>query len=159
MGIRFLTDSKSLRKKVDSSAKAVYKKARLKIVIPFMSALFLINSKRTSKACINRYPKMGSLWRAPFSKLKYRVVKPPFITHDCCLFNKTFIQCMKLLPKPNLLKHLIENHDLMNQALFQYPLQQDNEKYVTHFNYIITSFPATFTYISIFNISCLIRGY
>ena len=48
-----------------------------------MSALFLINSKRTSKASINRYAEMGSPWRAPFSKLKYGVVKPPFITHDC----------------------------------------------------------------------------
>ena len=69
-----------------------------------MSALFLINSKRTSKASINRYAEMGSPWRAPFSKLKYRVVKPPFITHDCCLFNKTFIQCMKFSPKPNFFK-------------------------------------------------------
>ena len=54
VSIRFLTDSKSLRKKVESSAKAVYKKAWLKIVIPLMSASFLINSKRTSKASINR---------------------------------------------------------------------------------------------------------
>ena len=48
-----------------------------------MSPLFLINSKRTSKANINRYAKMGPPWRAPFSKLKYAIVKPPFITHDC----------------------------------------------------------------------------
>ena len=40
VSIRFLTDSKSLRKKVESSAKAVYKKAWLKIVIPLMSSLF-----------------------------------------------------------------------------------------------------------------------
>ena len=87
-----------------------------------MSSLFLINSKRTSKASINRYAEMKSPWRAPFSKLKYRDVKPPLITHDCCLFNKTFIQCMKFSPKPNFLKQIIENHDLMNQTLFQYPL-------------------------------------
>ena len=70
-----------------------------------MSALFLINSKRTSKASINRYAEIGSPWRAPFSKLKYRVVKPPFKTHDC-LSNKTFIQCMKFSPKPNCFKAL-----------------------------------------------------
>ena len=104
VSIRFLTDSKSLRKKVESSAKAVYKKVWLKIVIPLMSSLFLINSKRTSKASIKRYAEMGSPWRAPFSKLKYWVAKPPFITHDCCLFNKTFIQCMKFSPKPNFFK-------------------------------------------------------
>ena len=73
--IRFSNDNKSLRKKVESSAKAVWKKAWLKIVIPLMSALFLINSKRTSKASINRYGEMGSPWRARFSKLKYGVVK------------------------------------------------------------------------------------
>ena len=59
VSIRFLTDSNSWRKKVESFAKAVYKEAWLKIVIP-VSALFLINSKRTSKASINRYAKMGS---------------------------------------------------------------------------------------------------
>ena len=48
-----------------------------------ISALFLINSKRTSKASINSYAKTGSPWSAPFSKLKYRVVKSPFTTHDC----------------------------------------------------------------------------
>ena len=71
-----------------------------------MSELYLINSKRTSKASINRYAEMESPWREPFSKLKYRVVKPPFIMHYCCLFNKTFIQCMKFSPKPNLFKAL-----------------------------------------------------
>ena len=55
MPIRFLTYNKSLRKKVESFTKAMHKIARLKIVIPFMSALFLINSNRTSKAIINRY--------------------------------------------------------------------------------------------------------
>ena len=54
VSVRFLTDSKSLRKKIESSARAVYKKAWLKIIIPRMSASFLINSKRTSKASINR---------------------------------------------------------------------------------------------------------
>ena len=65
---------------------------------------------------------MGSPWHIPFSRLKYRVVKPPFITHDCCLFNKTFTQCMKFSPNQLFLKQTIENHDLMNQTLFQYPL-------------------------------------
>ena len=47
----------------------MYKKAWLKI----MSALFLINLKKTFKASINKYADMGSHWRAPLSKLKYGV--------------------------------------------------------------------------------------
>ena len=91
VSIRFLTDNKSLRKKVGLSAKTGYKKTWLKIVVLLISALFLINSKRTSKASINRFAEMGSSLRAPFSKLKYGVVKLPLITHDCWLFNNTFI--------------------------------------------------------------------
>ena len=97
VSIGILTDNKSLRKKVQSSAKTVYKKTRLKIVIPLMPALFLINSKRTSKASINKYADMGSSWRVPFSKVKYGVVNPPLITHDCWLFNNIFFfHCMKI---------------------------------------------------------------
>ena len=59
VSIKFLIDSNSLRKNAESSAKAVYKKVWLKIVIPLMSALFFINLKRTSKAGINRYAEMG----------------------------------------------------------------------------------------------------
>ena len=71
-----------------------------------MPALFLINSKKTSKARTNKYAEMGSPWRAYFPKLKYRVVKPPFIKHGWWLFNNTFIQCMKFSPKPNLFEIL-----------------------------------------------------
>ena len=39
-----------------------------------MSALFLINSKRTSKASIDKYADMESPWRTPFSNLNYGVV-------------------------------------------------------------------------------------
>ena len=46
-----------------------------------MPALFLINSKKTSKARISKYAEMGSPWLAYFPKLKHRVVKPPFIKH------------------------------------------------------------------------------
>ena len=74
MLVRLLTDNKSLRKKFESSTKAVYKKVWLKIVIPIMSTL-----KRTSKASINMYADMGSPWCEPFSKLKYGIVNPPFI--------------------------------------------------------------------------------
>ena len=83
MSIRFFTDNKSLREEVESSAKAVCKKAWLKIVVPLMLALFLINSKENSKASKNRYAEMEPPWLTPFSKLKYGVVKPPFVTHDC----------------------------------------------------------------------------
>ena len=48
-----------------------------------MSALFSINSKRTFETSINKYAETESPWRAPFSKLKYGVVNPPFVTHDC----------------------------------------------------------------------------
>ena len=63
-----------------------------------MSTLLLINSKKTS---VNRYADMGPLWCAPFSKLKCGDVNPPLYI---------FIQ------------YMIENHDLKNQKLFQYPL-------------------------------------
>ena len=59
VSIRFLTDNKSLKKKVKSSAKVVYKKSWLKIVFPLVSALFLTKSKRTSKAIINKYANTG----------------------------------------------------------------------------------------------------
>ena len=54
VSIRLLTDNKSLREKVESSTKAVYKIAWLKIVVPLMSSLFFINSKRTSKSNKNK---------------------------------------------------------------------------------------------------------
>ena len=106
---RLMTHNKSLRKKVESSVKVVYKKAWLKIVILLMSALLLINSKRTSKAIVNRYAHMVSPWCVTFSKLKCGVVNSPFITNDCWSFY-IFIQ------------YMIENHDLKNHTLFQYPL-------------------------------------
>ena len=53
------SENKLLRKKVESSAKALSKKAWLRIVISLMSALFLINSKRTSIASINKYAGKG----------------------------------------------------------------------------------------------------
>ena len=59
MSIRFLTDNKSLRKKVGSNAMVVFKNALLKIVITLMPALFLINSKRTSKVNIKHCGQPG----------------------------------------------------------------------------------------------------
>ena len=50
-----LTEEMSLRKKVELSAWAVNKNVRSYRVIPFMSTLFLIKAKRTSKATIKRY--------------------------------------------------------------------------------------------------------
>ena len=32
---------------------------------------------------MKRYAETGSPWRAPLSSLKYWVVVPPFMTHDC----------------------------------------------------------------------------
>ena len=93
------------------------KKAWLKIVIRLMPVLFHINSNRTSKSSRNRYADIGWPWSTPFSKLKYGVVNPPFITHDGWSFN-IFMQYLKYSPKPN----LRENQDLKNQTLFLYPL-------------------------------------
>ena len=67
ISVKCLTN-KSLRKKVESSAKAVYKKAGLKILIHLMSTIFLINSKRSPKGSINKYADMGSTWHALYSK-------------------------------------------------------------------------------------------
>ena len=92
VSIRILTDNKSLRKKVESSTKTVYKIAWLKIVIPLMSALFFVDSKRTSISNKNKQVDMRSPWCAPFSDLKCGVVNPPFIMHGCWSFNNTFIQ-------------------------------------------------------------------
>ena len=47
---------------------------------------------------------MGSPWCAPLSNLKYFVVIPPFMMHDSWLFNRVFIDLMKVLPNPYLLR-------------------------------------------------------
>ena len=98
VSIGFSNYNKSLRKKVESSVKAVWKKVWLKIVIPLMSALFLINSNRTSKASINRYDEMGSPWLARFSKLKDGDVKSPSLLkkrlwHSC--FPVNFVKFLR----------------------------------------------------------------
>ena len=41
-----------------------------------MPALFLINSKKTSKGSIHRYFDMRLPWHEPFSKSKHGVVNP-----------------------------------------------------------------------------------
>ena len=42
-----------------------------------------------------------SPWRAPFLRLKYLRVKPPFWTHNSCLYNNILIQLMKFSPDAN----------------------------------------------------------
>ena len=69
----------SLKKKVESSTKAVYKKTCLKISIALMFSLLSIETKRTYKDKIKKQAGTGSLWRTPFSKSKYGVVSPPLI--------------------------------------------------------------------------------
>ena len=51
---------------------------------------------------MKRYPETGSLWRALLSKLKYWVVVPPFMGHDCWSFNKISVQVKKFFSKTNL---------------------------------------------------------
>ena len=70
-------------------------------VIPLMSALFLINSKRSSKASINRYAQVESPSRAPFIILKCEVLTSPLMRYYCWSFNNIFIHCMRFSPKPN----------------------------------------------------------
>ena len=41
--------------------------------------------KSTSNAMIDKYAEIGSPWQATFSKLKYCVLFPPFMTQDSCL--------------------------------------------------------------------------
>ena len=67
---RFLNDNKLIRKNAESSMRAVYKKALIKIGILLMSAKLLINSKATYQANINKYVDISSPWRELFSKLK-----------------------------------------------------------------------------------------
>ena len=72
--------------------------------IPFISGCFLIKINKTSNTSMKRYAETGSLWGAPLSRLKYWVVVPPFMKHDCWSFNKISIQVMKFFPKPNFFK-------------------------------------------------------
>ena len=44
---------------------------------------------------MNRYAEMVPPWRAPFWRLKYFVVKPPFSIHDSGLYKNILIQSMK----------------------------------------------------------------
>ena len=51
--------------------------------MPFVGESFLISKKKNSNARMDRYTKTGSSRKAPFSRLKYFIVKTPFsIKHD-----------------------------------------------------------------------------
>ena len=49
VSIRFMTDNKSLRKEVESSAKAVYKKTRLKLLFLLCQYYFLLIQRELLK--------------------------------------------------------------------------------------------------------------
>ena len=63
--IRFSTDNKTLRKNVESPAKAMYKKVCLTIVIRLIIAYLFINSKRTSK--VSQWRSWVKIWAGAFS--------------------------------------------------------------------------------------------
>ena len=65
------------------STKAVNKNVWSYRSIPFMSTLFLIKAKTTSKVIIKKHADIGLPWRAPVFNVNYWVPKRPFITQDC----------------------------------------------------------------------------
>ena len=70
MFINSITDFVSLRKKLVSSAYAVYRNVLSNTLSPFMILLFLVNKNTISKTSINKYAEIGSPFLVPFSSLK-----------------------------------------------------------------------------------------
>ena len=70
MFINSITDFVSLRKKVVSSAYAVYRNVLSNMLRPLIFLLFLVNKNTISKTSINKYAEIGSAFLVPFSSLK-----------------------------------------------------------------------------------------
>ena len=70
MFINSITDFVSLRKKVDSSAYAVYRNVLSNMLRPFIFLLSLVNKNTISKTSINRYAEIGLPCVVLFSNLK-----------------------------------------------------------------------------------------
>ena len=71
-------------------------------IFPYLlfRGVFLVRRNKISNVSIKRYAEIGSPWRAPYSKLKYWVVVPPFITHESWSFNKISVHVINFLPNP-----------------------------------------------------------
>ena len=50
--------------------------------MPFVEESSLISKKIISNSRMNRYAETGSPWKAPFSRLKYVIVKTPLSVKD-----------------------------------------------------------------------------
>ena len=70
MFINSITDFVSLRKKVVSSAYAVYRNVLSNMLRPLIFLLFLVNKNTISKTSVNKYAEIGSPFLVPFSSLK-----------------------------------------------------------------------------------------
>ena len=70
MFINSITDFVSLRKKVVSSAYAVYRNVLSNMLRPLIFLLFLVNKNTISKTSINKYAEIGLPCLVPFSSLK-----------------------------------------------------------------------------------------
>ena len=70
MFINSITDFVSVRKKVVSSAYAVYRNVLSNMLRPFIFLLSLLNKNPIYKTSINKYAEIGSPCLAPFLSLK-----------------------------------------------------------------------------------------
>ena len=88
-----------------SPAYAIYKKVWPWICKPLTLLYHLSNTKETSKARIGRKTDVGSPWRVDLLlRLKYFVVKPPFIMQDSRFFIKIWLHFRIHSPKPDFSK-------------------------------------------------------
>ena len=76
-------DCASFRRKLRIVCICSIKDAVFKYFYTFFSRCFVIKRNRISNTSLKRYSETGSPWQVFLSKLKYWVVVPPFMTHDC----------------------------------------------------------------------------
>ena len=95
-----ITDFLFLKKKLLSSAYAVYKTFWLWISKLLILLFVLIKTKETSKIIMKRNAEIGSPWRALLSRLKNFVVMPPFTTQNSWFLIRIWIHFRKRSPKP-----------------------------------------------------------
>ena len=101
---RFSMDCASFRRKRRIICICSIKDAVFKYFYTFFSRCFVIKRNRISNTSIKRYSETGSPWQVSLSKLKYWVVVPPFMTHDCWSFNKISIQVIIFFENQNFLR-------------------------------------------------------
>ena len=96
----------SLRYKVVSSTKVVYRNLCLKILKLLTLGLFVTNIKNVSKRNLNKYADIGSPCWAPLSNLRQFVVFPLLMMQDSCfVFLNRFNPTNKIYPKSKFFKN------------------------------------------------------